>query len=166
VAIRNCCEAPIGARVEDMDMKTPLMLLVTNDCQLENLVADALLQTGGISHLAHNEGEALEIVCGVRDLDVIIIDFDQSHRGLTLLSAINSCREELLVIVITRDDDKHIEALAYANGASVCLRKPVVVAQVASAIRELQRLKSELAHPSQKQNQNTENESHSFSRTK
>ena len=126
-------------------MKTPLMLLVTNDGELENLVADALLQIGGVSHLAHDASEALEMVCGVLDLDLIIIDFDQGHRGLTLLGAINSCRERVPVIVITRDDDKHIEALAYANGATVCFRKRVTVPQLARVIDELQRVKPVVA---------------------
>jgi DNA-binding response OmpR family regulator len=130
---------------ESVSMKTPLMLLVTNDGELENLVADALLQIGGVSHLAHDAGEALETVCGVPALDLIIIDFDQGHRGLTLLSAINSCREDVPVIVITHDDDKHIEALAYANGARGCFRKPLAARQLSSAIRELPQLKSELA---------------------
>jgi len=132
-------------RVKHISMKTTLMLLVTNDDELENLVADALLQTGGVSHLARDADGALKIVCGVRDLDLIIIDFDQSHRGLTLLGAINSCREDVPVIVITRDDDKHIEALAYANGATVCFRKPTTVAQLTSTICEFQQLKTELA---------------------
>ena len=33
---------------------------------------------------------------------------------MTLLSAISTLREDLPVIVITRDDEKHVEALAYA----------------------------------------------------
>jgi len=64
---------------------------------------------------------------------------------MTLLSAISMLREDLPMIVITQDDDKHVEALAYANGATACFPKPVSVTQLASAIRELHRLKPELA---------------------
>ena len=39
---------------------------------------------------------------------------------MTLLSAISMLREDLPIIVITRDDEKHVEALAYANGAAAC----------------------------------------------
>jgi len=55
---------------------------------------------------------------------------------MTLLGAINMCREDFPVVVVTRDDEKHVEALAYANGATACLPKPVSVAQLAVAMRQ------------------------------
>jgi two-component system, NarL family, nitrate/nitrite response regulator NarL len=121
------------------------MLLLTNDSELEDSVAEALLELGGVSHLTRDAGDALETVCGVHDLDLAVIDFEHGPHGMTLLSAITMLREDLPIIVITRDDDKHVEALAYANGATACFPKPVSVAQLASAIRKLQRLKPELA---------------------
>jgi CheY-like chemotaxis protein len=121
------------------------MLLLTNDNELEDAVAQALLDLGGVSHLTRDAGDALETICGVHDLDVAVIDFEHGSHGMTLLSAIGVLRENLPIIVITRDDDKHVEALAYANGATACFPKPVSVTQLASAIRALQRLKPELA---------------------
>ena len=53
---------------------------------------------------------------------------------MTLLSAINTCGEDFPVIVVTRDDEKHVEALAYANGATACLPKPVSAAQLVDAM--------------------------------
>jgi hypothetical protein len=35
-------------------MKTPIMLLLTNDNELEELMAAALSETGGISHLTRD----------------------------------------------------------------------------------------------------------------
>ena len=96
-------------------MKTPVMLLLTNDNELEALVADALSDVGAISHLTRDAGDALETICGVHDLDLAIIDFEHGPRGMTLLSAISTLREDLPVIVITRDDEEHVEELAYAN---------------------------------------------------
>jgi two-component system nitrate/nitrite response regulator NarL len=121
------------------------MLLLTNDGQLEDSVADALLELGGVSHLTRDAGDALETVCGVHDLDLAVIDFEHGPHGMTLLSAISTLREDLPMIVITRDDDKHVEALAYANGATACFPKPVSVTQLVSTIRELGRLEPELA---------------------
>jgi CheY-like chemotaxis protein len=121
------------------------MLLLTNDSELEDSVAGALLQLGGVSHLTHDAGDALETVCGVHDLDLAVIDFEHGPHGMTLLSAISMLREDIPIIVITRDDDKQVEALAYTNGATACFQKPVSVTHLASAIRELQRLKPELA---------------------
>jgi two-component system nitrate/nitrite response regulator NarL len=126
-------------------MKTTVMLLLTNDSELEDSIAKALLPLGGISHLTHDAGDALETVCGVHDLDLAVIDFEDGPHGMTLLSAISTLREDLPVIVITHDDEKHVEALAYTNGATACFSKPVSVTQLASAIRELLRLKPELA---------------------
>jgi CheY-like chemotaxis protein len=117
-------------------MKTPIMLLVTNDNELEDLVADALSGIGGISHLTTDAGDALEIICGVNDLDLAIIDFEHGPHGMTLLSAISMLRGDLPVIVITHDDKKHVEALAYTNGAAACFSKPISTTQLAAAIRE------------------------------
>ena len=102
-------------------MKTPTILLLTNDPKLEDCVAHVLQQSGGLSHLAHSADDALQIVCGTgRDLDLAVIDFESGPHGMTLLSAMSMCREDLPVIVIAHDDEKHVEALAYANGAVAC----------------------------------------------
>ena len=113
------------------------MLLLTNDNELEELVADSLSEIGGVSHLTRAAGDALETICGVDDLDLAIIDFEHGPHGMTLLSAISTLREDLPVIVITRDDQEHVEALAYANGATACFSKQAVGMQLANAIREL-----------------------------
>jgi CheY-like chemotaxis protein len=112
------------------------MLLLTNDNELEESVADALSEIGGISHLTCAAGDALETICGVADLDLAIIDFEHGPHGMTLLSAISTLRENLPVIVITHDDEEHVEALAYANGATACFSKQAVPTQLANAIRE------------------------------
>jgi CheY-like chemotaxis protein len=126
-------------------MKIPVILLLTNDAELEESVAEALSRLGGVSHLTRDAGDALQTISGARDLDLAVIDFEQGPHGMTLLSAINMCREDLPLIVISRDDDKHVEALAYANGATACFPKPVSAVQLASAIRGLQRLEPALA---------------------
>jgi CheY-like chemotaxis protein len=127
-------------------MKTPVLLLLTNDPKLEDSVAQVLLQTGGLSHLAHSADDAIQIVCGVgRDLDLVMIDFESGPHGMTLLSAINACREDLPVIVVTHDDEKHVEALACANGATACLPKPISSAQIAEAINQCNHARYQLA---------------------
>ena len=122
---------------ETGSMKTPIILLLTNDNALEESVADALSGIGAISHLTRDAGDALETICGVDDLDLAIIDFEHGPHGMTLLSAISTLREDLPVIAITRDDEKHVEALAYANGAMACVSKQGVGTELANTIREL-----------------------------
>ena len=117
-------------------MKTTVMVLLTNDSELEDLVADALSAIGGVSHLTRDAGDALEIICGVHDLDLAVIDFEHGPHGMTLLSAIRMLRGDLPVIVITHDDEKHVEALAYTNGATACFSKPVSTTQLVATIRE------------------------------
>ena len=128
---------------QNLDMKTPVMLLLTNDNELEESVADALSEIGGISHLTHDPGDALETICGIHDLDLAIIDFEHGPHGMTLLSAISALREDMPVIVITRYDEEHVEALAYANGATACFSKRAVATQLANAIRDLSKARSE-----------------------
>ena len=117
-------------------MKTTVMVLLTNDSELEDLVADALSAIGGVSHLARDAGDALETVCGVHDLDLAVIDFEHGPHGMTLLSVIRMLRGDRPVIVITHDDEKHVEALAYTNGATACFSKPVSTTQLVATIRE------------------------------
>jgi CheY-like chemotaxis protein len=130
---------------KDSAMKIRVMLLLTNDLEVEDSVAEALVKLGGVSHLTRNAGEALKTVCGVHDLDLAVIDFENGPHGMTLLSAITMLREHLPIIVITRDDDKHVEALAYANGAAACLAKPITATEVGLVIQDLPAPKLELA---------------------
>jgi len=117
-------------------MKTTVILLLTNDTELEALVADALSEIGAISHLTRDAGEALDIICGVDDLDLAIVDFEHGPHGMTLLNAISTLREDLPLIAITRDDEEHVQALAYVNGATACFSKRAVATQLANAIRQ------------------------------
>jgi CheY-like chemotaxis protein len=142
-AICNYRQARIVLSTKSRSMKTPVMLLLTNDNELEELVADALSEIGGISHLTRDAGDALETICGANDLDLAIIDFEHGPHGMTLLSAISTLREDLPVIAITRDDEQHVEALAYANGAAACLSKPAVATQLSNTIRELSKPRQE-----------------------
>ncbi len=130
---------------KNLNMKTTVLLLLTNDNALEDSVAEALLELGGVSHLKRDAGDALETVCGVHDLDLAVIDFEHGPHGMTLLSAISMLREDLPIIVITHDDEKHVEALAWANGATVCFSKPVSTKQLVVAIREFCSTKPEPA---------------------
>ena len=124
-------------------MKTPVILLLTNDNELEEAAAQALSAIGAVSHLTRDAGDALDIIYGVHDLDFAVIDFEHGPHGMTLLSAISTLREDLPVIVITRDDEENVEELAYANGATACFSKQAVATQLANTIRELSKPKPE-----------------------
>ena len=126
-------------------MKTLVTLVLTDDSELEELIADALSEIGAISHLTRDAGDAVDIICGVNDLDLAIIDFEPGPHGMTLLSTISTLRQDLAVIAITCDDEQHVEALAYANGATACVSKQVVATELPNAIRQLCKPKVEEA---------------------
>jgi DNA-binding response OmpR family regulator len=127
-------------------MKTPVIALLTNDPSLEECVAQVLLESGGLSHLVHSASDALHLVCTIgQDLDLAVIDCEHGPHGMTLVGAIDSRREGFPVIAVTRPGEKYIEALAYANGASACLSKPVSATQLAEAMKQCHRSQHQLA---------------------
>ena len=128
-------------------MNARLVLLLTRDRHFENQLSEALLKSGGsVVLVARNVGDALQIVCARgREVDLAVIDFDESCHGMTLLSAINTCREGLPIVVVTSTDAYHAAALAYANGASACLAKPISCDELGITIQELDQPKLELA---------------------
>jgi DNA-binding NtrC family response regulator len=142
---RNCCGAVIRAVVDFEGMKTPVTVLLTNDPQMEECLAQVLLKTGGLSHLAHSPSDLLDLVCTIgQDLDLAVIDCEHGPHGLTLVGVINSRREAFPMIVLTGPGEKHIEALACANGAALCLPKPVSAMQLAQAMKQCRRSQLQL----------------------
>ena len=71
--------------------------------------------------------------------------FGEDCHGMTLLSAIHSCREQLPTLVVIEKDSGHASALAYANGACVCLSKPMSLVELTTAIAELEPTPQQLA---------------------
>ena len=127
-------------------MNTRLVLLLTRDREFEKLLAEAVLKTGvAVILVARNIGDALQMVCARgRELDFAVIDFDDGCHGMTLLSALDTCRADLPVVVVTSSDAYHAAAIAYANGVAACLAKPISGAELEIVIRELREPKLEL----------------------
>ena len=126
-------------------MNTPLVLLLTRDRHFEKLLGEALLETGTVVLVARNVSEALHIVCTRgRELDFAVIDFDDDGHGMTLLSAIKTCREELPIVAVISSDVYHAAVLAYKNGVAACLAKPITAVELKLIIRELRQPKLEL----------------------
>jgi CheY-like chemotaxis protein len=119
-------------------MKPRLVLLYTRDSNFDRLLSRALVGTGVIVLIARSVADALQIVCRRgRELDLVVMDFNDGCRGMTLLSAIHTCHQKLPTLVITSKDLEHANGVAYANGARVCLNKPLPAAKLANAIADL-----------------------------
>jgi DNA-binding response OmpR family regulator len=116
----------------------PQVLLYTRDRNFDGLLAEALSGTGTIVLIARTVADALQIVCQRgRNLDFALMDFDGGCRGMTLLSAVHTCYEQLPILVTTSEDAEHATAVAYANGARSCLTKPRHASMLTAAIADL-----------------------------
>lgn len=131
---------------QSMEMKPGLVLLFTRDDAFDRLVSEALQETGAVILLTRSVAQALQIVCQRgRELNLALMDFEEGCRGMTLLSAVHTCYEQLPILVTTLNDAYHAKAVAYANGARACLNKPVSATKLASTIADLQQMQSPLA---------------------
>ena len=128
-------------------MKPRLILLLTRDASFQTLLNEALLGEGAIVLGTHSAGEALQLICargGELDFDFAVIDFDDGCHGMTLLSALHTCRPALPIIVVTSSDAYHAAAIAYANDIAACLAKPISAAELRIVIEELAEPKLQL----------------------
>jgi DNA-binding response OmpR family regulator len=127
-------------------MKQRLVLLYTQDHNFDRVLTEALSGTDAIVLTARNVGEALQVVSSRgHELDFAVLDFNNGCRGMTLLSAIHTCRQQLPTLVVISKDSEHARAVAYANGARACLNKPLPSALLTNAIENLHRTHSQLA---------------------
>jgi DNA-binding response OmpR family regulator len=122
-----------------------VILLYTRDRSFDQLVADALLGSSALVLIARSIGDAIQIACRRgRELDLAVLDFDDGCRGMTLLSAVHTCYEQLPVLIITSGDEEHVHAVAAANGARACLEKPIPPERLGRAIATLSSTRAEL----------------------
>jgi DNA-binding response OmpR family regulator len=119
-------------------MRPRTILLFTRDRTFAQLAREAFVGTRTILLMARSVADALQIVCQRgRELDFALMDFDGGCRGMTLLSAVHACYQQLPILVTTSEDAEHASALAYANGARACFNKPLHAAKLANAIAGL-----------------------------
>jgi DNA-binding response OmpR family regulator len=125
-----------GGNSGKTQMNTGLILLLTLDPMVEEAMTEALLETGGTICLARTADDAMRIVCSnSRELELAVIDFEHGSNGMTLISAINTCADHHLpMLVLTPPGEGHGRFVARANGAAECLAKPVSTAQMTKAI--------------------------------
>jgi DNA-binding response OmpR family regulator len=118
-------------------MKSPLVLLFTRDGDFAQSVCEALSGTGTVLLIARDVCDGLQIVYQRgRELHFALMDFDDGSHGMTLLSAVHTCYEQLPILVTTSEDAEHARSLAYANGARTCLKKPLSAVEFAKVIAD------------------------------
>src|SRR5437867_7681059 len=88
-------------------MNARLILLLTLDPTIEDVMTKALLQTTDSVCIARTVGDVLRIVSGNgRELELVVIDFDHGPHGMTLISAIKTCRSHLPILALTPPGDE------------------------------------------------------------
>lgn len=121
-------------------VKSHFALLLTRDVELEHESAIAAAASGGRLMLARTAGEALQSVCEHgREIDLVVIDFDNGTRGMMLLSALNMLRDQPPIVALTSTARDHSAVLAYVDGAACCLSKPMNAVELEMVIRLLGR---------------------------
>jgi DNA-binding response OmpR family regulator len=119
-------------------MKPRFVFLYTRDPNFDRAVSEALFGTDAVVLIARSVGDALRVISNQGcELDFAILDFNDGCRGMTLLSAVHTCHQELPILVTISEDAEHSTAVAYANGARACLNKPIPPARIADAISGL-----------------------------
>jgi DNA-binding response OmpR family regulator len=122
------------------------VFLYTRDPNFDDLLGKALSGSGAVVLIARTVAGALQIVCQPgRSLAFALMDFDGGCRGMTLLSAVHTCYEQLSILVTTSEDAEHTTAVAYGNGARSCLTKPRHASILAAAIADLNATHHQLA---------------------
>src|SRR5436190_22736018 len=115
-------------------MKSPGILLLTVDRTLQKLVAEVLPELDGVIHVASEIEDALDLICQSHDINLVMIDFANGPHGLRRLRAIRALDRHVPLIVITDQDQKQVEALAYANGATAGIHRSALRAQLAVGV--------------------------------
>ncbi|HEY4257284.1 MAG TPA: response regulator [Candidatus Udaeobacter sp.] len=124
-------------------MKLRLVLLLTRDSNFQSLLGEGLYDGGAIILVARNINDAIQLMCSRgTEFDLVVIDFDDGSHGITLLSAIQTCRPELPIIVVTSSDAYQAAGIVFANGVQACLAKPISAAELKIVIEELAEPKS------------------------
>jgi DNA-binding NtrC family response regulator len=119
-------------------MKSRLIFLFTRDGDFARSVREAVSGTDAVVLIARDVRDGLQIVWQRGgELDFAVMDFDDGCRGMTLLSAVHTCYEQLPIVVTTPEKAEHASFLAYANGARTSLKKPLSAASFAKAIADV-----------------------------
>lgn len=75
--------------------------MLTSDRELRALVSEAIAEIGAVADVASDVGDALEKICGrIRQIDVVLIDFQHAAHGMALLNAVtcSGCSAKLAEI--------------------------------------------------------------------
>lgn len=125
----------------DGDSKKPKeegvsILVADDDPAMRNLVSDELKDEG---YRVFQVSDGLEVMHCLRDVspDLVITDLRMPHGGMDVVARIKAVAPKTPVILMTAFGDKETESLAYKWGASAYFNKPVRMAELKEAVKNL-----------------------------
>jgi len=112
------------------------ILVADDDPAMRSLVSDELKDEG---YRVVQVSDGLEVLHCLRDVspDLIITDLRMPHGGMDVIARIKEVAPKTPVILMTAFGDKETESLAYKWGASAYFNKPVRMADLKDAVRNL-----------------------------
>jgi DNA-binding response OmpR family regulator len=127
--------------LKDGDSKKPKekdvnILVADDDPAMRNLVSDELKDEG---YRVVQVSDGLEVLHCLREVspDLIITDLRMPHGGMDVVARIKEVVPKTPVILMTAFGDKETESLAYKWGASAYFNKPVRMADLKEAVKNL-----------------------------
>lgn len=112
------------------------ILVADDDPAMRSLVSDELKDEG---YRVVQVSDGIEVLECLRDVlpDLIITDLRMPHGGLDVVARIKEVVPKTPVILMTAFGDKETESLAYKWGASAYFNKPVRMADLKEAVKNL-----------------------------
>jgi DNA-binding response OmpR family regulator len=112
------------------------ILVAEDDPAMRNLVSDELKDEGYRVVQVQDGTEALQCV-GQHAPDLIVTDLRMPQGGMGLVARLRAAAPRTPIILMTAFGDKETESLAYKWGASAYFNKPVRMAELKEAVKNL-----------------------------
>jgi len=112
------------------------ILVADDDSAMRSLVSDELNDAG---YRVFQVSDGLEVMHCLRDVspDLVITDLRMPHGGMDVVARIKAVAPKTPVILMTAFGDKETESLAYKWGASAYFNKPVRMAELKEAVKNI-----------------------------
>ena len=112
------------------------ILVADDDPAMRSLVSDELKEEGYRVIPVSDGLEVMECLSETRP-DLVITDLRMPHGGLDVVARIKGVVPKTPVILMTAFGDRETESLAYKWGASAYFNKPVRMADLKAAVKNL-----------------------------
>jgi len=112
------------------------ILVADDDPAMRSLIGDELRDEGYSIFQVSDGREALECLAQFRP-DLIITDLRMPEGGMSYVAKLKATFPQAPVILMTAFGDRETESLAYKWGASAYFNKPVRMAELKGAVKNL-----------------------------